>query len=81
MLCPLSGGSAFTGSLAGVWALYLIDVRSASGGPVGFRADLSGYGLHAVVATQPEKGAPFLPSAKSASPLFLVTQVKTRGAS
>ena len=39
-LCPLSGGSAFAGSVAGVWALYLIDVRSASGGPVGFRAGL-----------------------------------------
>jgi hypothetical protein len=37
-LCVLSGGHWFNGSDAGVWALYLGDVRASSDVSIGFRA-------------------------------------------
>lgn len=79
MLCPISGGNANNGSNAGVFALNLNNVRSNSNINVGFRCDLSDHGSRAVVATQPEKGASFLPCAKSACARFLVTTVKISG--
>lgn len=37
-LCVLSGGNWYSGSNAGVWALYLADVRGDSSDNIGFRA-------------------------------------------
>ena len=37
-LCVISGGTLGNGSYAGVWALFLADVRGASSSAVGFRA-------------------------------------------
>ena len=39
-LCPVAGGTWSNGSLSGVWALFLSNVRSDSSGHVGFRAAL-----------------------------------------
>ena len=39
-MCPISGGGWSNASNAGVWALYLSDVRGATGASVGFRAAL-----------------------------------------
>jgi len=39
-MCPLAGGGWNTGGTAGVWALYLADVRASSNNNVGFRAAL-----------------------------------------
>jgi hypothetical protein len=39
-MCPIAGGSWSTGANAGVWALHLDGVRTASSSDVGFRAAL-----------------------------------------
>lgn len=39
MLCAISGGNWNNGSLSGVWALNLNNVRGNSNNNVGFRAD------------------------------------------
>ena len=38
-MCPISGGNWNNSSNAGVWALYLGNVRTNSNNNVGFRAD------------------------------------------